>query len=161
IPPPPVPFLRSRSRLLAIGAIGTVSVIALIFGLVKLTGSSDASDAKLTTLAEGKQDGLASMPTSVVPPNVAVRLLRVESEPTGPIVRENGRELCTTTPCRVTWLGDEASAQHKLAIEKPGFKTATIPIEDGQERVVAKLEFSMVGSNDSRPSDNATPGPTS
>jgi outer membrane biosynthesis protein TonB len=112
------------------------------FAAVKLGGPG--ADVKSEALASPATSGAPVLEEPVVvPPNVAVRLLRVDTEPPGAVVKENGRQLCSTTPCRVALLGPDAATRHKLTIDKPGFKTAALDIDETQEKALAKLEFAM------------------
>lgn len=70
-----------------------------------------------------------------------VRTIKIESDPSGAKVFENGSELCASTPCEATWKDDAAKAgEHKLSFEKKGFKTAKITVGATDEKASAKLD---------------------
>ncbi|HVY48186.1 MAG TPA: protein kinase, partial [Minicystis sp.] len=64
-------------------------------------------------------------------PELAVRLLRVESTPSGASVYEGNKQLCTTTPCQVTWRGAEANGAHRLELDRAGYRRALVGVGDG------------------------------
>ena len=69
-----------------------------------------------------------------------IRQVRIDSDPQGASVSENGTELCTATPCELTWKDDAARADHKLALTKKGWKTTKITIGTSDEKVKATLD---------------------
>jgi serine/threonine-protein kinase len=66
--------------------------------------------------------------------------VRVESDPAGASVSEGDTQLCTSTPCEVTWKGEAAQAEHKLQITKKGYKPVKVAVETTDEKAAAKLE---------------------
>ena len=68
------------------------------------------------------------------------RQVRIESDPSGAIVSEGDTQLCSATPCELTWKDDAARAEHKLQINKKGFKTYKTTLGPTDEKVNAKLD---------------------
>jgi len=74
------------------------------------------------------------VPKPAPPPLVKVRVM---STPPGASVREDGVELCVTTPCDVAY---EASSElHNLVVSKPGFASKTITTRATDGQVEARL----------------------
>jgi hypothetical protein len=83
----------------------------------------------------------ATPPAATVAAVPALRSIRVESEPSGASVSENGTELCMSTPCELVWKGDAAAAEHKLSLSKRGYKTAKVNVARSDEKVSTKLDI--------------------
>jgi hypothetical protein len=66
-------------------------------------------------------------------------------------VTENGTELCTSTPCELTWKDDAARADHKLALTKKGWKTTKITVGVSDEKVKATLDVIPVSAPQPQP----------
>jgi serine/threonine-protein kinase len=79
----------------------------------------------------------ATAAPAVVP---LIRQVRVESDPPGATVSEGDTQLCTSTPCELTWKDDAAKAEHKLQINKKGYKTYKATVGTGEDKTVAKLD---------------------
>ena len=69
-----------------------------------------------------------------------IRQVRIESEPSGATVSEGDTQLCTQTPCELTWKDDAARADHKLQINKRGYKTFKVNVGPKEDKVKASLE---------------------
>ncbi len=90
---------------------------------------------------------MAPPPTAVPPPTATatagaplIRQVRVESDPSGASVSEGDTQLCTSTPCEVTWKDDVARAEHKLQLNKKGYRTFKATVATADEKVKAALE---------------------
>jgi serine/threonine-protein kinase len=68
------------------------------------------------------------------------RQVRVESDPPGASVYEGETQLCTSTPCELTWKDDAARGEHKLQVNKRGYRGAKVTVGSADEKVSAKLE---------------------
>ncbi len=51
--------------------------------------------------------------------------VRLSSEPEGAVVREDGVEVCNATPCELSYSDDAAKREHKVVVQKAGFKAET------------------------------------
>ena len=76
-------------------------------------------------------------------------MIHVVTEPAGATVRDETMELCSATPCDVTWKGDAAEPMrlHKVTIGKPGYRneTRTVKSSDGTIHVkLAKIPGAIV-----------------
>jgi TonB family protein len=83
---------------------------------------------------------IAVSPTGEKPHGPGIRILRVESEPSGAGVSDRGVEVCMQTPCEIYWRGDSAAAEHKLTLTKRGFRTALLTVAPSDEKVTGKLD---------------------
>jgi serine/threonine-protein kinase len=95
---------------------------------------------------------LTSSPAAVP----SLRTVRVESDPSGASVSENGTELCMSTPCELVWKGDAATAEHKLSISKRGYRTARIAVTAKDEKVSSKLDPIPINTGRSSPPQGGT-----
>jgi hypothetical protein len=76
-------------------------------------------------------------------------MIHVVTEPAGAMVRDDTMELCSATPCDVTFKGDLADPHrlHKLTFVKPGHRieTRTVKASDSPVRVkLAKIPGAIV-----------------
>jgi serine/threonine-protein kinase len=140
----PVDPPAGRSRALVVGGIAAAAAVA-IAAVLLLSGGPTASDK-----TQGASDtATATAPPAPPPPPTAtataappaIRQVRVETDPPGASVAEGDTQLCTSTPCEVTWKGDAASAEHKLQVTKKGYKPVKLAIASGDEKAAAKLEI--------------------
>ena len=53
--------------------------------------------------------------------------VRVNTDPDGASVKEDGVELCSSTPCDILYKGADAdpARDHKLTLTRPGYKVET------------------------------------
>jgi len=67
--------------------------------------------------------------------------VRLNTDPTDSSVKEEGIEICSSTPCDVTYRGAEAdpTKEHKLLFSKAGYKVETKTIKIGDSPVTVKL----------------------
>jgi serine/threonine-protein kinase len=81
-------------------------------------------------------------PTSATAPAPAtpfIRQVKLDSDPSGASVSEDGREICSATPCELTWKDDAARAEHNLALKKSGYKTLKVTIKTTEDNVKVTL----------------------
>jgi eukaryotic-like serine/threonine-protein kinase len=149
---PSTPPLRpSRGRFYVGAAVGVIAVGLGAFAVMSPGPTSNvgtdhavgnttaATIASPTSAPSTTPTGAPSTdPTSTSQPGP--RVVRIESEPAGATVSENGNVLCQATPCNVTWEGAAAEATHKLQIAKAGLVPATIKVSAGEQKISAKLE---------------------
>ena len=77
----------------------------------------------------------------------ADRVVRIESEPAGASVSEDGKELCAATPCDVTFKDGATPKEHKLALNKKGFKATALTVGATDAKASSKLEGGNVGGS--------------
>jgi eukaryotic-like serine/threonine-protein kinase len=93
-----------------------------------------------TATATAGTPGTAASTATTAAAELVVRVIRIESDPSGASVSENDTELCTKTPCEVTWKNEAAHAEHKLQIKKNGYKSFKATVATTDEKVSAKLD---------------------
>ena len=131
---------------------GVAVAVALGIGLVVVTStgskppvSGSGSGSGETGTATATQQAAAPQPTTTqqaapAVPTPLIRQVRIESEPSGATVSEGDTQLCTSTPCELTWKDDAARAEHKLNINKKGYRTFKATVSPTDEKVKAALE---------------------
>ncbi len=84
---------------------------------------------------------VASAPALPVEPKVEPLVLRVRlsSDPGGAVVREEGVEVCNATPCELTYTDAAAKREHKVTVQKLGFKPVTTSFMPDAQNVQVKL----------------------
>jgi len=82
-----------------------------------------------------------SAPPSASAAPVAIAVLEIVTEPPGARVKEDGLELCASTPCRVTFRGEAADAklEHLLEVLKPDYRLEKKLVRTGAGSVTIKL----------------------
>ncbi len=108
----------------------------------------------------------ASAPESVLPAvtpaNSAIRrepkqaTIKITTDPSGASVREDGKELCASTPCDVAFNaeGADANKAHKLVIARGGFRSETRTVKPTDAPVHVKLSH---GGGSVRPPPQTAP----
>ncbi len=89
---------------------------------------------------------LASSLPSVVPVETAPKApllvkVRINTDPDGATVKEDGVELCGSTPCDLLYKGADADPgrEHKLTLTRPGYRIETRTLKVGEGPVAVKL----------------------
>ena len=123
---------------LTLGAATLAGVIAFSFARAR---SANAVDP-ISTAPIASELVVAQPTAQPVEPVARIARLRVESDPPGASVREDGVEVCTATPCYITYDGAEASpsASHMLAVTKNGFRPTSVDAKTADARVSIALE---------------------
>jgi hypothetical protein len=137
---------KSRPLVWLLAAAVAVGITAAVIATSKPRPSDDALAG--TPAATGAPLGTQSPATT--PPATAsaaaadlassVRTVKVESEPAGASVTEGGAEVCSATPCEVIWKGDAGKGEHKLQLNKKGFKTTKLTVAESDTKVSSKLD---------------------
>src|SRR6185437_15913315 len=95
-----------------------------------------------------------------------IRIVRIESDPPGAQVADQGVEVCMATPCEIYWRAAASKHEHKLTLAKRGFKNTTVTVAPDAEKVEAKLdtwspaEIAALGAAQSPAQAKAEPPPT-
>jgi eukaryotic-like serine/threonine-protein kinase len=101
----------------------------------------------------------ATTTASAADPAGTVRTVKVESDPSGASVNEGNTEVCSSTPCDVVWKGDAARGEHKLQLNKKGFKTTKLTVSATDTKVSSKLDVAAavyVGPRTPQPPPDGT-----
>ncbi|MFT3775620.1 MAG: serine/threonine-protein kinase [Minicystis sp.] len=139
---------------------GVAVAVALGIGLVVVTstgskppvsGDAGQNGAATTTATQPATPTQPQQPTQPATAQTGatqatpfIRQVRVESDPSGASVSEGDTQLCTSTPCELTWKDDVARAEHKLTINKKGYKAYKATVAPTDEKVKAALEVIAV-----------------
>ena len=118
-----------------------------------------ASTAPTSTAAStGATTSSAAAANSTAAAATGDRVVRIESEPAGASVSEDGKELCSPTPCDVTFKGEGGAAakEHKLSLNKKGFKTGSVAVAPTDAKASGKLD-GWGGGGSSVPGPAAAP----
>jgi serine/threonine-protein kinase len=161
----PVDPPTGRSRAFVVGGIAAATAVAIAAVLLFSGGAGAPTAGDKTQGAEGT--ATATPPQATPPPATAtataampmIRQVRVETDPPGASVSEGDTQLCTSTPCEVTWKGDAAAAEHKLQVTKRGYKPVKLAVAIGDEKAVAKLEVIPVAAAPPAAPAVTVPGP--
>jgi serine/threonine protein kinase len=161
---------KSRATSYILVGLGAAAIAAVAFLSLRqppdaggsgaaTTGSSEGSSratshASGAPIASGAPTGTATSAATATTAAAANRVVRIESEPAGATVSEDGKELCTPTPCDVTFTGEAAAKEHKLALNKKGFKASSVVVAPGDAKASGKLDSGWSGGG-------ASPGPVS
>ena len=67
--------------------------------------------------------------------------VRINTEPEGATVKEDGVELCSSTPCDILYKGQDAdpSREHKLTFVRPGYRVEARAVKAGDTPLSVKL----------------------
>ncbi|WP_231511808.1 serine/threonine protein kinase [Chondromyces apiculatus] len=156
-PPGGMPAGNTR-RILPWVAAGVCALVIGV-GVMVSTGSKTSEgssgqavtppQAPVTAAPAPTPTAAPQVPTATADPQArpASLTIDVESNPTGAMVLEGPKELCATTPCRITWHGDEAAptVKHELTFEKKGFKPTKVSVMGAEDRVKIKLDPAPAG----------------
>ncbi|MEO7113413.1 MAG: protein kinase [Polyangiaceae bacterium] len=135
---------RALAGLLAIGAVIGIASIFFVVGTTSKTPPPVSSGAAAGDTPADSSSGAATHPTvstaaadsaaaAAAAAAAAPLKVRVSSEPEGANVREDGREVCASTPCDVSFASDGKKTR-KLLFVKNGFRADTreVGATDGQ-----------------------------
>jgi len=107
-------------------------------------GQASATATQTTTQATATQTATQTAsadPTQAPTPTAGLVKVRLNSDPNGARVEEDGIEICSSTPCDIPYKGPEAdpSKEHKLTFSKAGFKNENKTIKVGDSPITVKL----------------------
>jgi serine/threonine-protein kinase len=133
---------KGRAYMWVMAAAVAIGITAAVVLTSKRAPSPELPTSPATPASTGTS--VASAPAhipSAVADTPSVRTIRVESEPPGAGVSDNGTEVCMATPCEIVWKGDAVKAEHKLSLTKRGYRTAKISVSATDEKVSTRLEI--------------------
>ncbi len=134
------PYVWLLAAAVAAGIVVTVMAISRPppgDGSQAMTGTPAGTGGPL-----GAENPATTPPVASVAADSAssVRTVKVESDPAGASVTEGSTEVCSATPCDVVWKGDAGKGEHKLLLNKKGFKTTKLTVSESDTRVSSKLD---------------------
>ena len=151
---------KSGSKGMLVAAVVGALAIAGIIGYVALRPSKPNTIDKPsgTAAATAPPTETAAMPTvtgpatvqptaTAAPPTATIVKVRINSEPDGASVKEDGVELCSSTPCDILYKGSDAdpTKEHRLTILRGGYRLETRNVKVGDSPVTVKLIPAPVG----------------
>jgi serine/threonine protein kinase len=146
------PPTRSGSKGMLVAAVVGALAIAGIVGYVALRPSRPAASPPATAAAaattaptappvtETATATVAATATALSPSSTLVKM-RVVTEPDGASVKEDGVEMCSSTPCDILYRGADAdpAKEHKLTLVRSGYRTETKTVKVGDSPVTVRL----------------------
>jgi eukaryotic-like serine/threonine-protein kinase len=137
--PPPGNGSKSVLVTAVVGVLAVVGIVgyaAFRPGATGVGGSSAAAAASALVAPPS-----AAAPTEPSPPPVAIVKVRINTDPDGATVKEDGVELCGSTPCDILYKGGDAdpAREHKLVLSRPGYKGEMRTLRVGDSPLAVKL----------------------
>jgi len=144
------PPARSGSKGTLVAAVVSALALAGVVGYIALrpskpvTGTGPtptiATDPAVPPTTAAAPD-TAPPPTATAPVAPTMVKLRINSDPDGASVREDGVEVCSSTPCDVPYKGQDADPvkDHHLTITRNGYRNETRTVRIGDSPVTVKL----------------------
>ena len=138
---------KSGSKGMLVAAVVGALAIAGIIGFVALRPSKPLTSptgnpTTTTTTATTPADTVTAAPTATTatPASTLVKV-RINSDPDGASVKEDGVELCSSTPCDILYKGSDAdpTREHKLTLTRNGYRNETKTVKVGDSPVAVKL----------------------
>jgi serine/threonine-protein kinase len=136
LPAAPVPAWRPYALALVASILGGGTAALVLSRRAEPAVRPGADPAATASAAVA----IAVSPSAEPPRGPGIRILRIESEPAGATVADQGVQVCMATPCEVYWRGDSARLEHRLVLSKKGFKTATVTVGPDDEKVRGVLD---------------------
>ncbi|HEY3822518.1 MAG TPA: protein kinase [Polyangiaceae bacterium] len=162
---------KSGSKGMLVAAVVGALAIAGIIGFVALrpnkpqasvTPSGTTASPTAATPPTIAETATAAPPATGTPPSLVK--VRVNTDPDGASVKEDGVELCSSTPCDILYKGADAdpTREHKLSFTKYAYRVENKSVKVGDSPVNVKLTAAPVGPvyRPAQAKDNAAPVPT-
>ena len=146
---------RRGSKGILIGAVIGALALVGIFGALAMkpkaatpmpaasaTHTPTTPGAGQGQVGQGTQGGVAVAPAIPGTPSTSAFVkVRLNTDPPDSSVKEDGIEICSSTPCDVTYRGSDAdsSKEHKLLFSKNGYKVESKTIKVADSPITVKL----------------------
>ncbi|HEY6459802.1 MAG TPA: protein kinase [Polyangiaceae bacterium] len=142
---------KSGSKGMLVAAVVGALAIAGIIGYVALRptkpmtgiggGGPLAPTSTEATASPTVPATVSPPPTAPTSPASSLVKVRVNSDPDGASVKEDGVELCSSTPCDILYKGADAdpAREHKLTLSRNGYRMETKSVKVGDSPVTIKL----------------------
>jgi serine/threonine-protein kinase len=135
---------RGGSKGMLFAAVVGALAVAGAAAFVALRPAPAPSRAPALPLAAAASTAAAIPPPASAPAQLAAASIvkvRVNSEPDGASVKEDGVELCSSTPCDILYKGADAdpARDHKLTVARQGYKSDTRSVRVGDTPIMVKL----------------------
>jgi serine/threonine protein kinase len=125
---------------LVTAVVGALVIAGVVGYAATRPGPSPAASAPSLPTAPAPLPSAVAPAPSAPPPMVIVKI-RVNTDPDGASVKEDGVELCGSTPCELLYKGSDAdpAREHRLTVVRPGFRSEARTVKVGDSPVVIKL----------------------
>jgi serine/threonine protein kinase len=144
---------KKGSKGVLIGAVVGVVVLAAIVGVVA-RGKPTPPPPPVAAVAPTHPAAVATPVAPAITPSAQAQInlqnqfvkVRINTDPDSASVKEDGYEICSSTPCELTYKGADAdpARDHKLLISKTGYKVETRTIKIGDSPISVKLSRAPV-----------------
>jgi serine/threonine-protein kinase len=148
---------KSRATSYILVGLGAAAIAAVAFLSLRKppepAASGEGSGAKpvvtstAATSASASTTAATSAPATSSAAAASDRTVHVDSEPAGASVSEDGKELCASTPCDVTFKDEGGAKEHKLSFKKAGYKLGSVVVAATDTKASGKLDAWSGGSN--------------
>jgi serine/threonine-protein kinase len=140
---------KSGSKGMLVAAVVGALAIAGIIGFVALrpnkplgttpSGNPTSTTTSLSTAPTTPETATTAVPTTTVAASLVK--VRVNTDPDGASVKEDGVEMCSSTPCDILYKGADADAtrEHKLTFTHGGYRLEQKTVKVGDSPVLVKL----------------------
>ncbi len=143
-PPPARSFIPSQLRsrgVVVIAASGVLAVAGVIgYGALRPGGDGGRAPGSPSPSAS-LQAPSARVDVSPPPAAPTIVKMRINSDPAGATVKEDGVELCGSTPCDIVYKGSDAdpSRDHALVVTRQGFRPERTVVKASDASIVVRL----------------------
>jgi serine/threonine-protein kinase len=95
----------------------------------------------VATPATGPTAAAPTAPPAPIAPLSSLVKVRVNSDPDGASVKEDGVELCSSTPCDILYKGSDAdpAREHRLTLSRSGYRMETKSVKVGDSPLTIRL----------------------
>jgi serine/threonine-protein kinase len=133
---------KKGSKGVLVGAI--IGVVALAIGAFVMRGKPAPTPPPVTASTATAPKPTVTATATPTPTAAAVPMfakLRINTDPQDASVKEDGIEQCSSTPCEITYKGNDAdpAKDHKLMFSKAGYRVETRTVKLGDSPVSVKL----------------------
>jgi serine/threonine-protein kinase len=134
------PAKSGSNGMLVAAVVGALASAGLLGYVALRPNGAFPSGAHTATVQTANSATAAPEPTfsSTTP---AIVKVRINSDPDGASLKEDGVELCSSTPCDILYKGSDAdpTREHKLTLTRPGYRTEVKSVKVGDSPVTVKL----------------------
>ncbi len=136
------PQSSGSKGILLSAVVGGLAIAAIVgYSALRPAGATaGAAPGPLATSSAAPSSGpVAAVDTTPKAP--ALVKVRINTDPDGATVKEDGVELCGSTPCDLLYKGADAdpTREHKLTLTRPGYRPETRTLKVGDGPIAVKL----------------------
>jgi serine/threonine-protein kinase len=150
---------KSGSKGMLVAAVVGALAIAGIIGFVALrpskppvttTGTTTSTATSIATAPPTADTATApttATAATTAAPSATLVKVRVNTDPDGASVKEDGVEMCSSTPCDILYKGADAdpTRDHKLSFMRNGYRVENKTVKVGDSPVTVKLTVAPAG----------------